>query len=131
MAAPIPLPIPPTSKANHPSSTPDSAYKTYPQARGLVGIRPPASHVRFVPKTDSCGAAKAAPSITSSATASSVGEISSAPRRGGGPRGHHICPCFLPLLRDLHVKLEAVQCCHLRVARVGPTADRPEVGQGC
>jgi hypothetical protein len=37
-------------------------------------------NVRFVPKADSCGAAKAAYLLTSSATASSVGEISSAPR---------------------------------------------------
>src|SRR6516162_6224318 len=33
MAAPIPLPIPPTLKVNHPSSTPDSAYDVPSSAR--------------------------------------------------------------------------------------------------
>ena len=44
MAAPIPLPIPPTSKANHPSSTPDSAYDVPSSAgprSGLVELTVP------------------------------------------------------------------------------------------
>jgi mannose-6-phosphate isomerase-like protein (cupin superfamily) len=36
-AAPIPLPIPPTSKVNHPSSTPDSAYDV-PSSAGPRGV---------------------------------------------------------------------------------------------
>ena len=38
MAAQIPLPIPPTSKANHPSSTPDSAYDVPSSARPRSGL---------------------------------------------------------------------------------------------
>ena len=51
MAAPIPLPIPPTSKANHPSSTPDSAYNV-PSSAGPRGDRdnaPPSPRVPRLP----------------------------------------------------------------------------------
>src|SRR5262245_43945749 len=63
MAAPIPLPIPPTSKANHPSSTPDSAYygdnarpSRRRRARPISALGQKQTlgkvRVRFVPKAD-------------------------------------------------------------------------------
>jgi hypothetical protein len=52
MAAPIPLPIPPTSKANHPSSTPDSAYDFGSVATLAFLILARATDVSFGSKAD-------------------------------------------------------------------------------
>src|SRR5260370_42615136 len=33
---------------------------------------------------------------------------------GFGPKGHRVRACLLPLLHDLHVDPEGIECCHLR-----------------